>query len=195
MPGSSLCSSPYPSLCAPACTPPIKAPKYIHFVTSGIVSIVTMMSNGEGVEVGLVGREGVPEAVHLLGPGLGVTECFVQVEATGLRMDFKRFFDEFFSQEAVRSVMLRYVQYHTLLTGQIAACNRLHEVEERLARWLLMVHDRTGTASFGLTQEFLAEMIGSRRSTVTLAAGLFKRSGIIEYRRGEITVLDRQALE
>lgn len=174
---------------------PGSPPKYVHFITSGIASVVASMSTGDGVEVGLVGREGVPEALHLLGPSPGVTDCFVQVAATALRLDFKRFEQEFFGQEAVRRAMLSYIQYGALLTAQIAACNRLHEVEERLARWLLMVADRVGEPRFSLTQEFLAEMIGSRRTSVTLAAGVLKRSSLINYQRGEIEIIDRENLE
>ncbi len=174
---------------------PGKAPKHLHFVTSGIASVVAAMSTGDGVEVGLVGREGVPEAFHLLGPAGGVTDCFVQVAATALRVDFNQFREEFFPLEPVRRLLLQYVQYGSSLTGQIAACNRLHEVEQRMARWLLMVADRIGEQRFSLTQEFLAEMIGSRRSTVTLTAGLLKRSGLITYQRGQIEIIDRAGLE
>ncbi len=153
------------------------------------------MSTGDGVEVGIVGREGVPEALSLLGPAPGVTDCFVQVAATALRLDFHRFEQEFFSQEPVRRAILSYIQYSSLLTAQIAACNRLHDVEERLARWLLMVADRVGDTKFYLTQEFLAEMIGSRRTSVTLSAGALKRSGLIKYQRGHVEIVDRESLE
>ena len=173
----------------------IEPPRHIHFITSGIASVVTYMENGEGIEVGLVGREGSPEALCLLGPAPAVNDCFIQIAATALRIDYKRFEREFFPLDPVRRVMLQYVQYTTLLTGQIAACNRLHEVEERLSRWLLMVADRIGQPTFLLTQEFLAEMIGSRRSTVTLSAGVLKRSGLITYHRGDLKNLDRENLE
>ncbi len=174
---------------------PDQPPRYVHFLTSGIGSVVTSMANGDSVEVGLNGREGVPESLHLLGSELGTSECFVQVQATALRMDFKRFAEEFFPLDAFRRPVLRNVQYQILMVGQIAACNRLHDVEERLARWLLMVADRYESARFPLTQEFLAEMIGSRRSTVTLTAGLLRRAGLIDYQRGEIDIIDRKTLE
>lgn len=174
---------------------PDQVPRYLHFITSGIASVVTSMANGDSIEVGLVGHEGAPELIGLLGPAHSVNDCFIQVEATGLRIDFKRFQKEFFSVESVRTVILQHIQYSSLITSQIAACNRLHEVEERLARWLLMVADRLGTNRFTLTQEFLAEMIGSRRSTVTVAAGIFKRAGFIDYRRGEMNIENREALE
>lgn len=174
---------------------PGQPPRHVHVVTSGIVSIVTPMSTGDSAEIALIGREGIPEALHLLGPTPGVTECFVQVEATALRFKFERFQKEFLEEEAVRDMVLRCVQYSTQITGQIAACNRLHEVEERLARWLLMVADRVESSRFYITQEFLAQMLGSRRSTVTLTAGALKRSGLITYQRGNIEIIDREGLE
>jgi CRP-like cAMP-binding protein len=173
-----------------------QTPRYVHFLTSGLASIVTALSGGEAVEVGVSAREGFPEALHLLGPQTGDTRCFMQVEGTALRMDFKRFKEEFERNEVVRNTVLRYVQYESLITAQLVVCNRLHEVEERLARWLLMVADRVGGAStMHLTQEFLAEMIGARRSTVTIAAGALQRSGIIEYSRGRIRIVNRDSLE
>ena len=167
----------------------------MHFITSGIASVVTTMSDGEGVEVGLHGREGAAESLHLLGPERDATACFIQIAASAWRIDFHRFQEEFYPLEPVRSLMHKHVQYVSLLTGQIAACNRLHDIEERLAHWLLMVADRVGSLSFRLTQEFLAEMIGSQRTTVTLSAGMLKRSGLIDYRRGEVRILDRASLE
>jgi CRP-like cAMP-binding protein len=172
-----------------------EAPRYVHFMTSGIASLVTTLRDGEDIEIGIVGYDGFPEALHLLGPQTGQTRCFIQVEGTGLRMEFKRFQEEFQRSDILRSLVLRYVQYQSLITAQLAACNRLHEVEERLARWLLMVSDRLGSPEMHLTQEFLADMIGARRSTVTLAAGSLQRSGVIEYRRGKIRIVDRESLE
>ncbi len=174
---------------------PDKPPKFVHFITSGAASIVATMESGDGIEIGLVGREGAPESLFLLGPARASNDCFIQIAGTALRIDFKRFQEEFFLEEPMLRAILQHVQYTSLMMGQIAACNRLHDVEERTARWLLMVADRLGALQFQLTQEFLAEMIGSRRSTVTLTAGALKRSGLIDYRRGELSILDRAALE
>jgi hypothetical protein len=135
------------------------------------------------------------EALHLLGPGHVQTNCFMQIAGTGLRMRFIDFEHIFRRDEAVRGTVLRYVQFQSLVLSQIAACNRLHEVEERLARWLLMVSDRIGDSELRLTQEFLSQMLGARRSTVTLVAGTLQRSGLIEYSRGEVKILDRAGLE
>lgn len=170
-------------------------PRHVHFLTSGIASILTTMEGGDAVEVGLTGREGFAEKIHVLGPQTGMVRCFMQVDGTGLRMDFKQFQAEFFSSPALLRAVLRYVQFDALALAQLGACNRLHEVEERLARWLLMVHDRVGEPELRLTQEFLGEMLGVRRSTVNLAANNLQRSGVIQYRHGRITIENRELLE
>ena len=168
-------------------------PRYVHFLTSGMASIVTSLLDGSSVEVGVVGREGVPEALHLLGPGNGQTRCYMQVAGSGFRISFRTFQERFFHDRAMQ-VIMRYAQYQGNLLSQIAACNRLHDVEERLARWLLMVQDRIGSPDLPLTQEFLATMLGSRRSTVTIMAGTLQRSGLISYHRGNVRILDRESL-
>lgn len=176
---------------------PGKQPRYVHFMTSGAASIVAETRLGEAVEVSLIGREGIPESLHLLGlgPEAGVSRCFIQAEGTALRMSFGKFQEIFLENEAVRKHVLRFVQYQALVTGQLAACNKLHSVEERLARWLLMVTDRIGSEEIGLTQQFLGEMLGTRRSTVTLSAGVLQQSGLIQYHRGKLRILDRDKLQ
>ena len=169
-------------------------PRYAHFMTSGIASVVTTMSGGEAVEVGLVGREGLPEKFHLLGPAFGEVRCFIQVAGTALRMDYKRFEKEFLQNGSLHRLVLRSVQVEAMTLAQLGACNRLHEVDERLARWLLMVQDRTGEADVKLTQEFLGEMLGARRSTVNLALGSLQRAGLIAHRRSQIHIGSREDL-
>ncbi len=173
---------------------PGERPRYVHFMTSGMASLVTSMEDGAIVEVGLVGREGFPESSHLLGPAMGATHCFMQIAGSALRMNFGQFGAEFERDTTVRQLALQQVQFSMLQLSQLAACNRLHDVEERLARWLLMVQDRLGTDSFLLTQEFMGEMLGTRRSSVTLTAGSFQRAGLIEYSRGRVHILDRAEL-
>ena len=173
-----------------------EASPYFYFMTSGICSVVTELCNGETVEAGLVGSEGVLPGLQLLGPGQEIqTTSLIQVAGTGLRMPFQEFAQEFQESEAVRRLVLRYVQHQNLVLSQLTACNRMHEVEERLSRWLLMVADRVEGTEVLLTQEFLATMLGTRRSTVTLAAGVLQRSGLIEYSRGRLRILDRERLE
>jgi CRP-like cAMP-binding protein len=172
-----------------------ETPKYVHFLTSGIASIVTTMDDGNTTEVGTVGREGAPQGLHVLGSGTSPTRCFMQIAGTALRMEFKVFARLFEADEALRKVVLAYAQYHAFMLGQMAGCNRLHEVEPRLARWLLMIRDRTGESLLKLTQEFVGQMIGSQRTTVGAVAGSLQDRGLIKYARGTIRILDPIGLE
>jgi CRP-like cAMP-binding protein len=174
---------------------PDETPKYAHFVTSGIASIVSSMADGASAEVGIWGHEGLVESFHLLGKAKIPTRCFIQMEATALRMPFKELQKEFLENAELREVVLQCVQSQGFILGQLAACNRLHEAEERLARWLLMVRDRVDSESYYLTQEFLANMLGARRTTVTAAAGALQRKGLIKYSRGRIRIIDPEGLE
>ncbi len=172
-----------------------EAPLHVFFPTSGIVSIVVNLIEGDAGETALIGREGIVGGISLLGSALAPSESFVQVASTGYRVPFAAMKECFLQSEEIRSRVLECVQQQAMTTTQIAACNNAHEAEPRLARWLLMVQDRTQEDTFQLTQEFLAQMLGARRTTVALAAGALQRSGFIEYSRGKVTVLSRQALE
>jgi len=174
---------------------PDETPKYAHFITSGIASIVSSMSNGASAEVGIWGREGLVESFHLLGQAKIPTRCFIQMDATALRMPFKDLQKEFLAHADFRREVLQCVQSQGFILGQLAACNRLHEAEQRLARWLLMVRDRVESEIYYLTQEFLANMLGARRTTVTAAAGALQRRGLIKYSRGRIHIVDEAGLE
>lgn len=176
-------------------TSPGEQPRYAHFMTSGFASVVTFMANGVGAEVGLIGHEGLVEAINLLGPASSPTTAFIQSAGTALRMPFLDLQERFLKQGPLAQRVLECVQSHGFVLSQLAACHGLHEIEERLARWLLMVRDRLGSDRFDLTQEFLAEMLGARRTSVTLAAGTLQRTGLIEYRRGHIHIVDREGLE
>jgi CRP-like cAMP-binding protein len=170
-------------------------PKFAHFLTSGIASIVGTMSSGASAEVGIWGKEGLVECFHLLGTARIPTRCFMQIEGSALRMPFKELQKEFHENDELRECILQSVQSQGAILGQLAACNRLHEAEERLARWFLMVRDRMENDTFYLTQEFLAVMLGSRRTTVTAAAGALQRKGLIRYSRGRIHIVDPAGLE
>jgi CRP-like cAMP-binding protein len=170
-------------------------PRYLYLPTSGIASVVNVMSKGNGVEVGLVGREGVVGSIYLIGSQLGLNVCILQVAGSGYRIPLRDALDAFAQHPVFRRRVLEYIQYETLLLSQLSACNRIHEVEERLARWLLMVSDRTGESQLHLTQEFLSQMLGTRRSTVTVTAGALQRAGLIEYGRGQVKIIDRTSLE
>jgi CRP-like cAMP-binding protein len=172
-----------------------QAPRFAHVLTSGIASVVSTMENGDAVEVSIVGREGLPESLHLLGPANSLTHCVMQVSGAALRLSLKAMKETFEREAALRARVLEFVQYQSIVMTQVSACNRLHELEERLSRWLLMVQDRVGESTLRLTQEFLAEMLGTRRSTVTITAGSLQRMGAIDYSRGQIRVVDRAQLE
>jgi CRP-like cAMP-binding protein len=174
---------------------PNEVPKYAHFMISGMASVVSSMSNGASAEVGIWGHEGLVESLQLLGNAKIPTRCFMQVEGSALRMPYKDIQREFLDKEELRDCVLQGVQSHGFILGQLAACNRLHEAEERLARWLLMVRDRVESDTFTLTQKFLATMLGSRRTTVTAAAGALQRRGLIRYSRGRIQIVDSATLE
>lgn len=171
------------------------APQFAYFITSGLASIVSNLQDGSTAEVGILGNEGIACAMHLLGPAIVSTSSFMQLEGTALRIPLSRLKKIFQSSEEARSRILEYIQVETLTISQSAACNRLHNAEERLARWLLMTADRVQSDTMMFTQEFLGLMVGARRTTVTLVAGALQRSGLIEYRRGEIKIINRENLE
>jgi len=170
-------------------------PMYAHFICSGVASLVVSMAEGGSAEVGIVGREGLVGAMHILGPTPTPAQCFVQMEATALRMKLADLRTLFQSSSEFRGRVLEFIQQQNATLEQIAACNKLHDTEERLARWLLMSRDRYDKDTMTMTQEFLADMLGTRRTTVTLVAGSLARRGLIDYRRGKVTIIDRPALE
>ena len=166
----------------------------VYFVLTGIISMVSEMREGT-VEVGTVGCEGMTGLPIVLAADTMPTRAFVQVPGEALRMtagDLLRVMDE---SPKLRRLIQRYVLALFDQTAQHAACNRLHGLEERCARWLLMTHDRVVGDVLLLKQQFLAEMLGVHRPAVTLAAGALQKAGIIRYSRGKVTVLDRAALE
>jgi CRP-like cAMP-binding protein len=172
-----------------------ETPKFAYFIPSGIASVVTAMPDGGTAEVGLIGHEGLVGSFHLLGPAGVTTDCFIQLEATALRIPLRQLEMEFRTSEEIRDRVLEFVQNQALSLGQLAGCHRLHEAEERLARWLLMAQDRIQSDELNFTQEFLAMMLGSRRTTVTMVAGELHTKGLIDYRRGRVRILNRKALE
>jgi CRP-like cAMP-binding protein len=172
-----------------------QTPSHAYFMTSGIASVVTAMADGGTAEVGLIGAEGVVGSLHLLGPAPVSTTCFIQLDGSALRIPFSQMQNAFRSSPEIRDRVLEFVQAQASSLGQLAGCHRLHEAEERLARWLLMAQDRVLSDSLYFTQEFLAMMLGARRTTVTVVAGGLQRKGLIQYRRGHVKILDRKGLE
>jgi CRP-like cAMP-binding protein len=171
-----------------------QVPRFGHFLTSGIASVVTTMKDGGTVETGMWARDGLAECLHLGGSDRVPSRCFMQMAGTALRMPFADLEREFGNLQPLREQIQRSVRTQAMILGQLVACNRLHEVEERLARWLLMLQDRVQQNVLHITQEFLAEMLGSRRTTVTMAAGALQRMGLIEYQRGRVRILDHERL-
>jgi CRP-like cAMP-binding protein len=170
-------------------------PRYAYFLTGGLASIVTPMSNGESVEVGFIGHEGVVGGLHLLGPASLSTRCMMQLSGTALRIPYLDLQRAFASSPEVHSLMLEFVQQQAIMVGQIAGCNRLHGSEQRLIRWLLTAQDRTQSSDLKFTHQYLAEMIASQRTTITVIARDLQERGFIRYSRGIVHILDRDGLE
>jgi len=169
--------------------------EYVYFPHRAIVSLISTPEEGSKVEVGLVGNEGLVGIPAVLGDNIATTTAIVQREDSGMRMEASLLKTEFQRGGVLQSLLLRYTQALYALTSQNAACNRLHNLEERLARWLLLVYDRVGSNQLQLTQKFIAEMLGVRRAGVTEAANRLQQAGLIRYSRGKITILNQQELE
>ncbi|MEO8898758.1 MAG: Crp/Fnr family transcriptional regulator [Candidatus Dormibacter sp.] len=166
----------------------------VYFPLNGVISLVTPLEDGAIVEVATVGNEGVVGVPLVLGGSLAV-RAISQVAGWVLRMDASSFLTEMGRPGPMRDITDDYLQALFGQISQAAACNRLHTNEERLSRWLLMSHDRVGTEEFAITHEFLGQMLGSRRATVTLSAGILQAAGLIKYHRGQVTIVDRHGLE
>ena len=169
--------------------------KFAYFMNSGLTSILTVMAEGKNIEVGLVGKEGFVGIPLLVGFNTSPSQAVIQIEGSGFRIGAQDL-EKVLSQCPILEKKLhRYEQIFAIQATQVAACNRLHEVDERLARWLLMSQDRVGSDIIPLTHEFLAHMLGTRRSSVTVAAGLLSRAGLISYTRGHVKIEIRDRLE
>ena len=167
----------------------------VYFPQHGVVSLVTNMKDGSMMEVGIVSNEGILGIPIILGGKTTTTKAFVQVSGAAMQMDADVLKTELNQGGAIQNLLLRYVQAAYTELAQGCACNRFHTIEERLARWLLTVSDRLESEDFPLTQEFIAQMLGVRRSGVTVAANTLSRTGMIRYQRGHISILRREALE
>ena len=168
---------------------------HCYFVNSGLVSIVNVMGDGKSVEVGVTGKEGFIGLPLVVGLKTSSTRAVMQVAGTAFRLDSSAMERLLPKCPQLEKLLNRFSQVLGLQATQVAACNRLHEVDERLARWLLMSQDRLGGEVVPLTQEFLAHMLGTRRASVTVAAGNLQKQGLIQYTRGAVTIADRAKLE
>ncbi len=169
--------------------------RHVYFPLNGVVSMVTVMTDGSSVEVGTVGNEGMAGIPVFLGATRAPLRAFSQIPGVALRMSADDLREELNENGALRELLHRYTQALFSMLAQTAACRSTHTASQRLALWLLMVHDRVAVDRFPMTQEFMAMMLGVRRATVTEEAGRLQKARIIDYQRGILTILDRPALQ
>jgi CRP-like cAMP-binding protein len=168
---------------------------HVYFPLSGMVSLVLNTQDGQTIEVGTIGNEGMLGTPLVLGAEKSPVEALVQVSGDLLRMTAKDFRLELKRSSALRNAAHRFTQALMNQISQSVVCNRIHPVEERICRWLLMTHDRVGLDDMGLTQQFVSQMLGVRRPSVTVVAGALKKAGLIRYSRGKMAILNRKGLE
>ncbi|MDO8704569.1 MAG: Crp/Fnr family transcriptional regulator [Sulfuricaulis sp.] len=174
---------------------PGKPIRYVYFPNNGVISLLTLLDGHESVEVGLVGREGMAGIGLFLGIDVSPVQMLVQGSGTATRMKAASFRNEIERNPVLQRELNRYFYAFMAQVAQTAARNRQHLLAKRLARWLLMTHDRVQSDEFRLTQEFLAHMLGVRRVGVSGAARLLQEKKLISYRRGNMIILDRKGLE
>lgn len=168
---------------------------WVYFPCDSTLSNIIYLTDGSGVEVGTVGNEGFSGVEILVGATLATETTVCQIRGSALRMDAQDFRNSLGEASPLRSLANCYCQGYLTQLSQSVACNRRHALEERFARWLLISHDRAHKKEFLLTQEFIADMLGAHRPSVSIAAAGFQKLGFIRYSRGRITVLDRAGLE
>ena len=170
--------------------------EHVYFPDSAVLSVISRMADGSAAEVGTMGNEGIAGLPVFLESGATENEVVAQIPGAARRVTAEAFAAGAQEQRTLRRLLNRYTQAYLAQVAQTAACNRLHGIEQRCARWLLMTHDRVGGADqFPLTQEYLAIMLGVRRAGVSVAAGALQDAGLIRYRRGDIQITDRDGLE
>ena len=167
----------------------------VFFPIDCVLSVVTRMKAGGEIEVGTIGREGTSGIPLLMGGTTTANDSYCQVPGRAIKMPAKHFHHLRTTDKRFSALLNRYLQAYVNFLGQLTGCNRLHSVYERCARWLLLSHDRVGRDEIFLTHEYLAMMLGSRRSGVTIALAALQRAGYIHYAHGCITIQDRPGLE
>jgi CRP-like cAMP-binding protein len=169
--------------------------EFAYFPNRGFISLVVVMKDGRTAEAGMVGNEGFIGISAAVGLNWSTLQAVVQITGDGFRVRVGALKDTLESASHLRLMLSRYAVIHGMQVAQTAACNRLHNVEQRLARWLLMTQDRVDSGSLPITHDFLATMLGTDRPTVSLAAGALQRKKIIEYTRGAVKIVNRKKLE
>ncbi|HEY1957690.1 MAG TPA: Crp/Fnr family transcriptional regulator [Polyangiaceae bacterium] len=169
--------------------------EHVYFPTTAVCSLVVGMADGEVAEAGMIGNEGMLGLPAYLGAETALHTVLAQRAGGALRMPVEAFHDFLRESPRFEKLVQRYVAYSWRYANQTVACNALHSVEKRACRWLLLTHDRVGDGDFVLTHEFLAEMLGTHRQTVSIVAATLQRSGLIRYRRGVVRILKRAELE
>lgn len=174
---------------------PMQPINWVYFLEKGMASITNVTREGEAVETGVIGREGLIGVAALLGQPQSQSTVMMQGAGYGYRIRASVLREIFVENSSFQQLVHDFLYVHMSQATQLIVCNRVHEVEARLARWLLMAAGLMETSHILLTQEFLAQMLGTRRSTVTVAAGALQRSGMISYSRGKVEIVDRELLE
>lgn len=169
--------------------------QHIYFIEQGLVSALTTMANGSMVDVRMTGAEGVTGLLYLLGAETLPQQIDVEITGTAFQISAPFLKSEFDRRGVLRRIIMRFVADALIMTSRTAACNRMHAIRQRCARWLLMASDRIESETIPMTHELLSVMLGVRRAGVTVVAGELQRSGIIRCQRGRLTILDRAALE
>ena len=166
-----------------------------YFINDGLASILNVMGNGKSVEVGLTGKEGFVGLPLIADFTTSPNRVLMQIPGSAYRIDARILAPALRNHLKLEKMLQRYSQELAMQGTQVAACNRLHTVDQRLARWLLMSQDRVGGDKVSLTQEFLAHMLGTRRASVTVSAGRLQSGGLISYQRGDVLIKSRERLE
>ena len=169
--------------------------EFAYFPNRGLISLVVAMKDGKTAEAGVVGNEGFTGAPTVVGLSRGPLRVVVQVSGDGFRVRAGALQNTLESTPRLQMILNRYAAIRGMQVAQTAACNRLHDIKQRLARWLLMTQDRVDSGALPITHDFLATMLGTDRPTVSLAAGALQKKGLIEYTRGAVKIVNRKKLE
>ena len=171
-----------------------EAIEHVYFLNNALVSIISLNTDGASVEIGLVGNEGIVGVPAILG-GVAPYRAIVQVGGNAFRVRGDRIYSEFRRNPLLRDLLLKYTNAFLIQIAQSSICNCYHTLQQRLCRWLLIARDAVGSNLLFLTHDVIARLLGTRRASVTVAAGLMQRAGLIKMSRGQITILDPRGLE